>query len=320
MYPRIGFYAYDNIDHLYSSNLITITAGYIAILLFCVPMSMLNLDDNVKIVQSTSFVALVILTIQFAIFFTWRGFEMDGFAYHTLPIFGRSQAQLVSVFIFSWAYPMFIPSWINEKSPEVEINFTVWISGFVSFIGYWSVGTLCAVTGHPVNDNMLFKLMQSPTPVITIISSYLYSLGVIAPGIPVCSITTRYNLYIARICGKKQSYFWGVFAPWMISFIFCQGQIFAELLVWSSLIFNGLINFLLPLHIYYTALNVQFEDSVDGVSDPCFEPIPEWFGFSKENKPKFVYFLFTLTFLVIMAQILFDFYDLIFEHKDVLSS
>lgn len=69
------------------------------------------------------------------------------------------------------------------------------------------------------------KLSSPPTALITIICAYFFSLGVIAPGIPVCSITTRYNLYIGRVCGKKQSYFWGVFAPWIIGCLFCQGDV-----------------------------------------------------------------------------------------------
>jgi hypothetical protein len=45
---------------------------------------------------------------------------------------------------------------------------------------------------------------------------------VIAPGIPVCSITTRYNLFVGGVCGRRWSYFWGVFAPWIAGFAFCQ--------------------------------------------------------------------------------------------------
>jgi hypothetical protein len=40
-------------------------------------------------------------------------------------------------------------------------------------------------------DNVLVRLSLPPTPVITMMCAYAFSLGVIAPGIPVCSITTR---------------------------------------------------------------------------------------------------------------------------------
>lgn len=40
-----------------------------------------------------------------------------------------ARAQLVSVFIFTWAYVIFVPSWVNEKHPSVSINKTIWYSG-----------------------------------------------------------------------------------------------------------------------------------------------------------------------------------------------
>jgi hypothetical protein len=79
---------------------------------------------------------------------------------------------------------------------------------------------------------------------------------VIAPGIPVCSVTTRYNLFVGGICGKKQSYFWGAVAPWIVGFVFCQGEIFANMLNWTSLIFNGLVNFLVPFILYASSLKM----------------------------------------------------------------
>ena len=33
-----------------------------------------------------------------------------------------TSTQLVSIFIFSWAYVMFIPSWVNEKKNDVSTN------------------------------------------------------------------------------------------------------------------------------------------------------------------------------------------------------
>lgn len=53
------------------------------------------------------------------------------------------------------------------------------------------------------------------------------------------------------------SYFWGVVAPWMVAFCFSQGTYFAGFINWSSLIVNGVVNFLIPLLLYLKAVSVQ---------------------------------------------------------------
>jgi hypothetical protein len=230
-HPSLGFHGFTDCDVLYSSSVITLSLGYIVIMIFCIPMSLLNLDDNVRGVQVASFISLVVLLGEFIVYFLWRGITGDSGSgssgddaqFHSVPIVGDTYTQLVSVFIFSWAFVIFMPSWLNEKRPEVSVNKTVWYSGIASWIGYMAVGLLCAsVNSGQTLDNMLDRLSKSPTPWVTRITAYLFSLGVIAPGIPVCSITTRYNLYVGKLCGVKASYFWGVWAPWIVGFVFCQ--------------------------------------------------------------------------------------------------
>ena len=50
-FPRFGFFSFTDVNVLYSASAVTLSAGYLIMMLFCVPMSMLNLDDNVKVVQ-----------------------------------------------------------------------------------------------------------------------------------------------------------------------------------------------------------------------------------------------------------------------------
>ena len=215
---------------------------------------MLLCSSDVRTVQVGSFLFLILLMLEFVAFFIWRG---DHTGFHSVPIFGDTYPQLVSVFIFSWAYVIFVPSWLNEKAVETSVNKVIWSSGIASWVGYVAIGVLCAsVFGHSDIglDNMLVSLSKSNMPTLTRVTAYLFSLGVIAPGIPVCSVTTRYNLFVGGVVGKKQSYFWACVAPWLVGWIFCQGELFANLLNWTSLVFNGLVNFLVPFLMYLTSL------------------------------------------------------------------
>jgi hypothetical protein len=290
--PDTGFHEYLDTDAVYKSSRICLSLGYALITLFFLPAGFLNLNDNVKTVQVGSFIFLVILMLEFIVFFIWRGGQ-EGF--HAVPAFGNNYSQLVSVFIFSWAYVsgrkheqaafefscaarctsmlthscwrvslpstcsqvIFVPSWLNEKAVETSVNKVIWSAGIASWVGYIAIGWLCAAvfTGSNIGlDDMLVSLSKNDMPTITRITSHLFSLGVIAPGIPVCCVTTRYNLYVGGIVGKKQSYFWGCIAPWIIGFIFCQGEIFANLIAWTSLVFNGFVNFTVPFIMYLTSL------------------------------------------------------------------
>jgi hypothetical protein len=245
---------------------------------------------------------------------------------------------------------------VNEKKDDVSVNYCVWTSGIASFFGYIFIGLLCACTyGHLALDNMLVRLSLPPTPLITMLCAYAFSLGVIAPGIPVCSITTRYNLYVGRVCGKTMSYFWGVFAPWLVACLFCQGAGFAQLLNWSSLLFNGATNFMIPMWLYYisikrkgrgyvpdsatlhlnsdtavmspSASDAQPAAPLSDVSDEGehegepFQVFPDFLGWvTDEQKSKATLTLLIVTSVIITTQIVADFYYLIVLGENILDN
>eukprot|EP01112_Ceratiomyxa_fruticulosa_P016454 TRINITY_DN497_c0_g1_i1.p1 TRINITY_DN497_c0_g1~~TRINITY_DN497_c0_g1_i1.p1 ORF type:complete len:500 (+),score=75.63 TRINITY_DN497_c0_g1_i1:263-1762(+) len=321
-YPSFKFLETNNANELYGSAILGISLGYIIIMIICVPSGFLNLDDNVKVVQLFSFVMLVILLGEFIIQFIIMGTKPNGF--NAIPAIGVQYAQVVSVFIFSWAYPMFIPSWVNEKKNDVSVNKVVWLSTVLSFLGYLGIGLLAACVFAGINTDNILATLANPGlyNMVTVVAAYVFSLGVIAPGIPVCCITTRYNLYIGQLCGKKMSYFLGVIAPWMIGFIFCQGQVFALLLAWSSLIFGSIINFVVPLMIYLKALKVKkqmlhhnYGDSVHYTHKSIVDPWPDFL------KPKATLITKIMIFSVLIMvgfQVVWDLYFQIAKHQNLL--
>eukprot|EP01113_Clastostelium_recurvatum_P042896 TRINITY_DN7000_c0_g1_i1.p1 TRINITY_DN7000_c0_g1~~TRINITY_DN7000_c0_g1_i1.p1 ORF type:complete len:499 (-),score=171.10 TRINITY_DN7000_c0_g1_i1:74-1570(-) len=325
LYPSPHFFATPTADILYNNTtpLIAISLGYLIIAALCIPSGFLNLDDNVKVVQLGSFIALVVLLGEFIVQFAIMGVE-KGFT--PVPAIGASPAQLVSVFIFSWAYPMFIPSWVNEKKNEVSVNKVIWFSSILSFAGYLSIGLLAAfVFGNIQTDNILGSL-SDPTMFkpVTVIASYLFSLGVIAPGIPVCCITTRYNLFIGHICSKRWSYFWGVIAPWLVGFIFSQSKLFAAMLAWSSLIFGSIINFVVPMMVYNKATKIKRQMLANPYSDSVhyshLSTVNPWPARMRNYAIYIVYSLIFLTVGLVGFQIVYDLYLEIAKGESVLGN
>ena len=200
-----------------------------------------NLDDNVKTVQLASFLCCVAILVEFAGFFVWQGAKpaKDGGGFHAVALLGGTYSQLISVFIFSWSYGMFVPSWLNEKRDSVSVNRVIWGSGFVALLGYAAFGLLCAsVEVGIVLDNILPLLSQS-APVVTRIFAHAFALTIIAPGIPICAVSTRCNLQAAGVFSVRMAYFLSAVLPFLVAFLFSSGAFFANLLVWSSLLFNG---------------------------------------------------------------------------------
>jgi len=290
------------------------------------------LADNVKVVQLGSFIVLVVLMIEFCGQFIYMGV-----IWKQVPAIGDTYTQLVSIFIFSWAYVMFIPSWVNEKQNNVSVNKVVWTCGILSFFGYLCIGMLAALTVSPgqASDDLLRNLGTNTYPIITIIASYIFSLGVIAPGIPVCCITTRYNLYIGKVCGKRMSYFWGVIAPWMIAYCFAQGALFANFINWSSLVVNGIVNFMFPLAMYLKAtkpgwwlndnqpINYGSTDS-DSLNDGSVDlllpsTVNPWPAFMKKNAKVWTIIFFIITAVMVVFQVMLDLYYLIIKHENLVA-
>eukprot|EP01114_Cavostelium_apophysatum_P015929 TRINITY_DN4442_c0_g1_i1.p1 TRINITY_DN4442_c0_g1~~TRINITY_DN4442_c0_g1_i1.p1 ORF type:complete len:536 (-),score=111.56 TRINITY_DN4442_c0_g1_i1:48-1655(-) len=254
--PELGFFAGDATDfnNWYNVNgSFNITLGYVLIMILCIPMGMVNLDENIKF-QWVSFAGLTVLMVDFIIFFLFESpFYVD-----QVPIVGHQFSQLVSVFIFAWAFVMLVPSWVNEKKDHVSVNKTIWIAGFISTIGYAGIGVLCALSLDRLDtDDVLGRLELKTQKMFIRVSAYLFSLFIIAPGIPVFCITTRYNLYIGGICGRKVAFFFGVIAPWIVGWIFTAGPLFTELLTWTALIFSGFVNFVLPFILYLRAIRMR---------------------------------------------------------------
>jgi len=129
----------DSLVTWYGSSEFDITLGYLLVTALCIPMGMVNLDENIKF-QWISFFGLVFLMADFRIQFE------SPFYWGCVPVIGSQFTQVVSVCIFSWAFVMLVPSWANEKKDHVSINKTIWTAAVTStivilflFCRHWSI-------------------------------------------------------------------------------------------------------------------------------------------------------------------------------------
>eukprot|EP01121_Diplochlamys_sp_Union-15-3_P021941 TRINITY_DN916_c0_g1_i2.p1 TRINITY_DN916_c0_g1~~TRINITY_DN916_c0_g1_i2.p1 ORF type:complete len:401 (+),score=32.44 TRINITY_DN916_c0_g1_i2:45-1247(+) len=202
-----------------------VSLGYIICMTICIPFGWLNLEENMWF-QWFSFVALVLTYGEFIIQFFLLDWHSD-----YCPMFGNGlegQAQVLGIIVFSYAFVITVPSWVNEKKRNISVNPPIWLSTTLCAFLKFSVGFFGALSyRNPSNiPNILTVMTQTTTGsfrIVTKISVYLFNFGTIVPGIPVFSILIRYNLITGGICGPIPAFLIGVVAPWLVSMFLYQG-------------------------------------------------------------------------------------------------
>jgi amino acid permease len=166
-----------------------ISLGYIVLLALVVPLGFLDLSENVRY-QSYSFWLSIAILMQFIYHFSSRPRHFD-----QTPTIGGDFSQLGGVFIFSYAFTTLIPSWYNEKHPSVNTNKAMWYSTAAVSVSYFVMGLLAAwAYPHVHSDNILNAMSGPHADLLTKICVLLFSLGSVAPSIPVRSIMLRANI------------------------------------------------------------------------------------------------------------------------------
>ena len=88
---------------------VMITLGYASLAAMLIPMSLMNLDENI-LIQKISFFSCVIFSLEFLFQFWWTGLET-----RSIPAFGTDYSHVMGSIVFNYAFIAIIPSWVNEK-------------------------------------------------------------------------------------------------------------------------------------------------------------------------------------------------------------
>jgi hypothetical protein len=247
---------------------VILTAGYVLLTAIVLPMGCMNLDDNITI-QIISFWMLVALTGVFIVNYITIGLDFDA-----VPMIGSNFSEALGTVIFNYAFIVFLPSWVNEKKPDVSVNKTIWYSTISSTMMYIAMGLLGGWAYPHANENIL-DVLVSPTELhagtespawheFIRVCAMLFAIGIIGLGIPVFCIMMRYNLMTAKVCSPWMATFWGNIFPWTIAWTMSQGDTAQKLMDLTGLTTNGFINFIAPLYLAYKAMDWVTPQVEDG--------------------------------------------------------
>ena len=100
-----------------------------------------------------------------------------------------------------------MPSWLNEKQPDVSVNKVVWASATFTSINYVTFGMFAAMAFTHTGEDILVLLSSDETHVITRVCSALFGVAIIGCGVPIFCIMIKNSLFTSGACNMWWAYF-----------------------------------------------------------------------------------------------------------------
>jgi hypothetical protein len=231
-----------------------ISAGFLIVLVLCVPLGYFNLEDNIW-VQQFGFFFLVLCLIAWTVQFFYSGMVADRLGVFVPPPGATTSfGNVLSVIIFQFNFALYVPSWLSEKRPEVSVAKSVTWAVVISSAMFLLLGILGALAfEYPEGEDFLAVLSSKTSQNIlptSLIGAYLFPAAALLTGIPVASIVIRYNLVESKICGTFAANLYGVVLPWLLALCFFAGSFLNTLIQWTSALVFVALNLIMPIYMY----------------------------------------------------------------------
>jgi len=214
----------------------------------CVPFAVKNLDDNVVL----QYLAIVGLTAMSAVWICLLSSE-PGFP-RPLPTFTSSQGSLVGTVLFNFAFSSTLPSWVNEKRPDVSVMTSFCVTMVYVVLIYTVVGVVGGMAYQPFyhTDENLFSKLNAGGSRLGQATVMAYPILQNFTSIPVFSILIRSNLVQSGL-QPGQATLIAVGLPWLLCIPFYTGRGFAIVSEYGGLVTSSVVNFVVPVVLFVIA-------------------------------------------------------------------
>lgn len=306
-------------------NEVAITLGFLIVLACVLPLSVLNIEDNIIVQIVCALLFIMVLGVwvveMLLIGPTHRApAELKPFTVH--------QSGIVGVVLLNFAFVTTVPSWICEKRKGVSVQYSLWPGIWASAVIYCGIGALGARTFHFDSSSTLLSVLSDSHRVSKLCraSTYIYPIVSLMSGIPVFSIVVRENLLEGKVCNR----FWAIVIacgfPWLISVPLGNGAAFNDLVSYASTVLNAPICFLVPPVFFWIAYKMyirdrpfapakfrNIQDSAEAVRQQReedeaaeFHAVPKWLRFFSEKTWAVIVGIFSFVCIAIMIGLLID--------------
>ncbi|KAJ3105641.1 hypothetical protein HDU97_007848 [Phlyctochytrium planicorne] len=190
--PSVRFvYATEHLDSLspFGDDYMLFTLGYLMTIIAVYGLTRITLSESIW-VQIASFV------MTFMIFLMWI---VISFLHKThveyVPMVGNSSGfgGLIGVIMLNFSFCQSVPSWINIKKSDVNVQGTLWLSTMTGCLTYVFLGIIPAFAYLIPNDSTLLSVMGAENTLGRIVG-YFFSVIILLPSIPVFMVIEHANL------------------------------------------------------------------------------------------------------------------------------
>merc|ERR1712070_59353 len=122
-----------------------------------------------------------------------------------VPVASGAQRNLISTLLFQFAFMSALPSWANEKKPQVSIGRSFATTLAYVVIVYSAIGIVGGMAFAPYfdTDQNLFSKLNASGSQLARFTVYAYPILQNFTSIPVFSIMIRYNLLQSGLCSNS---------------------------------------------------------------------------------------------------------------------
>ncbi|KAI8832652.1 hypothetical protein BJ741DRAFT_614277 [Chytriomyces cf. hyalinus JEL632] len=229
---------------------VVLSFGYLLVFVFAVPLSFMDMKDNVK-VQTATFM------MTHLVFAGWIVHSIiSGLNHSYVPVVsdsvGANLAGLIGISMLNFPFIQTVPTWVNLKQHIVNVQYTLWISTSLATTSYILIGLFVgssfdfSLPGATIMSVLSHSVMGKVT-------GLMYSIFILGPSIPPFSIMAHGNL--VQNFGFNSNYckLFTHALPWLIATPVMRGQSVSSFNVWTSLLFVSVANFIIPFVIYMRA-------------------------------------------------------------------
>mmetsp|Transcript_93661 Transcript_93661/g.200920 ORF Transcript_93661/g.200920 Transcript_93661/m.200920 type:complete len:440 (+) Transcript_93661:92-1411(+) len=242
-----------------------VSVAFAIALVLMAPLARLNLDDNVVF----QWMATCGLSILMAIWLAWLVKQPQFPQTRLLPaVVGAKTGwgELWGVLMFNFALVSVLPSWANEKRPEVSVGRTLFVS--ISYIAVLYavlglIGGLCF--GGQLERGNLFSMFNGSGSTFMRFTVIFYPLLQNFTSIPVFSILIKYNLIQAGLLRGNTAAFVAFVVPWVLSILLYTGDSFERISSVGGLVLGTIINYVIPVVLIACSLRRGSAD--DGLDE-----------------------------------------------------
>ncbi|KAI8921681.1 hypothetical protein BC831DRAFT_75484 [Entophlyctis helioformis] len=242
----------------FGNEFMVFTIGLLVVVVCCLPLGLADFDNNIVFNIITAALSMLLAVAWIVCAFATGA---DAERLRMIEPVQTSYALVVGTILLNLACPTVVPSWINVKHKETNVQAMIWtvvigtslfciLIGLVTGAGFDTNGT----------GNVLYALFTYGKPtVLATLSAGVFAFIMLLPGIPVSFIVSFNNLVQNEVVSPSIATFLSFFLPWIILAPLQTGNIIYTMQVWTSLFFCSTANYILPFVIYFKCVEFRRE-------------------------------------------------------------